>query len=137
ESVESDVPVAPVLDNAMEAAPVVETTAPEAEVQEANEPQDIAKKYIEGKMSNGVLYIKDSKTSELRRLELVQWQDEVIAVGDNQVVSVQFRDKETEEVLDLDVEISAGEVVDLLIRQVNGVPRYQYNENHERVTVSN
>ena len=85
----------------------------------------------------GSFTVDDDVTGQTRTLTLQQVHDRVGKIGSFYYACTDMRDTASGEALDLDFDVEATEdgleVVDMRIHQVNGTPRYTYNEHHERI----
>lgn len=88
----------------------------------------------------GTFDILDPETGTLRNLTLVRVHERVGKTGDYYYSCADFTDVNTGELLDLDldVEYKDGElgVVDVRIHKLNEKERYTYDENDNRIPVS-
>ncbi len=89
----------------------------------------------------GTFDILDLETGTLRNLTLVRVHERVGKTGDYYYSCADFTDTNTGELLDLDLDVEHkdGElnVVDVRIHKVSGKERYTYDENDNRIPVSN
>ena len=88
---------------------------------------------------HGAFVVVDERTGDLRRLELVRVHERVGKTGDYYYSCTDMKDVETDELLDLDFDIEekAGQlkVADIRIHKDDGIPRYIYGENDQRVSL--
>ena len=81
----------------------------------------------------GAFAIADSRTGDLRQLELVGVHDRVGKTGDYYYSCTDMNDVKTGDLLDLDFDVEDRDgklkVVDIRIHKDNGSPRYTYDEN--------
>jgi len=94
--------------------------------------------YIVGQENRqGAFVIIDERTGDLRQLELVGVHERVGKTGDYYYSCTDMKDVKTGELLDLDFDIedNAGtlEVADIRIHKDDGIPRYTYGANDQRV----
>lgn len=84
-----------------------------------------------------VIYDKDA--GDFRQLELVQVHERVGKTGDYYYSCTDMEDKETGDLLDLDFDIKDRggvlEVADIRFHKDNGIPRYTYDANDQRIPV--
>jgi hypothetical protein len=85
----------------------------------------------------GTFDMLDPETGRIRKLSLIRVHQRVGKTGDYYYSCADFKDTETGELLDLDldVEYKQGElsVVDVRIHKLNGKERYTYDENDNRI----
>lgn len=89
----------------------------------------------------GTFDILDPETGTLRNLTLVRVHERVGKTGDYYYSCADFTDTNTGELLDLDLDVEYKEgglnVVDVRIHKTSGKERYTYDENDNRIPVSN
>jgi len=95
------------------------------------------KNHIVSNYVNGAFAISDPDTGTTRHLKLVRVHERVGKTGDYYYSCADFRDAKTNELLDLDIDISDNggrlTVADVRIHKVNGKERYTYDENDNRI----
>lgn len=106
----------------------------------AKDIRDSMKKYVDEKSAEaGAFEIYDSQDSKLRRLNLIKVHERVGKTGNYYYSCADFKDIETGEKLDLDLDVEAKNgklnVVDVRIHKVNGKERYTYDKNDNRIPV--
>lgn len=96
---------------------------------------------VEQSEAAGSFGIMDSETGKVRNLTLVRVHERVGKTGDYYYSCADFTDIDTGELLDLDIDVEYKDgnlsVVDVRIHKVGGKERYTYDENDNRVPVSN
>ncbi|MBI4335453.1 MAG: hypothetical protein HY589_02235 [Candidatus Omnitrophica bacterium] len=89
--------------------------------------------------STGTFEVYDDETGKTRKLSLVRVHERVGKTGDYYYSCADFKDADTGETLDLDIDIKddAGKlgVADVRIHKVNGKERYTYDEKDNRIPV--
>jgi Cu-Zn family superoxide dismutase len=87
--------------------------------------------------SKGAFEIRDERTGDVRQLEFVRVHERVGKTGDYYYSCTDMKDVKTGELLDLDFDIEdqAGQlkVADVRIHKDDGIPRYTYGGNDQRV----
>jgi len=87
--------------------------------------------------NGGYLVIDDPDTETTRRLSLVSIHDRVGKTGDYYYSCADFKDADSGEMLDLDMDVEDSKgslrVVDVRIHKVNGDPRYTYDADDNRI----
>ncbi len=91
----------------------------------------------EAATNGGHLVIDDPDTGTTRRLSLVNIHERVGKTGDYYYSCADFKDADSGEMLDLDVDVEDNNgslsVVDVRIHKVNGAPRYTYDTDDNRI----
>ncbi len=89
--------------------------------------------------ATGTFDILDPDTEETRKLELVLVHERVGKTGDYYYSCADFKDTESGEMLDLDLDVADSDgtlsVVDVRIHKVDGEARYTYDENDNRIAL--
>lgn len=103
---------------------------------------DAMKGYVaQMKEATGTFDVNDPETGKKRRLELVRIHERVGKTGDYYYSCADFKDLDTQELLDLDLDVMDKdgrlEVVEVRIHKVGGKERYTYDENDNRIPVKN
>ena len=96
--------------------------------------------YIESEsLKNGVYTVKDELTGKTRHLSLVRIHDRVGKTGELYYACADFKDLDTNEVLDLDIDIRSRDgqfsVEEIHLHKVGGLARYTYDNNDNRIPV--
>jgi len=107
----------------------------------AKEIRAAMKSYVEEKSkATGAFDIKDPQTKKVRKLKLERVHERVGKTGDYYYSCADFKDTESGEKLDLDLDVQdkkgALSVVDVRIHKVNGKERYTYDANDNRIPIS-
>jgi hypothetical protein len=88
----------------------------------------------------GTFDVLDPETGKTRKLELARIHDRVGKTGDYYYSCADFKDTETGETLDLDLDVQdkggALSVVDVRIHKVGGKERYTYDEKDNRIPLN-
>ena len=88
----------------------------------------------------GTFDVADPETGKTRKLELIRVHDRVGKTGDYYYSCADFKDTETGQMLDLDLDVEdkAGNlsVVDVRIHKEDGKERYTYDENDNRIPLN-
>ena len=96
---------------------------------------------VEQSEETGSFDILDPETDTVRNLTLVRVHERVGKTGDYYYSCADFTDTNTGELLDLDLDVEHenGElgVVDVRIHKASGKERYTYDENDNRIPISN
>ena len=99
----------------------------------------VIESYIKIRSKDGIFPFKDDTTGQIRNLELIGLHPDVQEAGDNYFQCVDFKDIDTGEAVDVDVEVSNTQgvlaAVGAFIHQVDKVERFKYDEKHNRVAV--
>ncbi|VAX35167.1 hypothetical protein MNBD_UNCLBAC01-1196 [hydrothermal vent metagenome] len=86
---------------------------------------------------SGNFKVKDVDTGETRNLTLINVHERVGKTGDNYYSCADFKDVDSGEELDLDLDVVNNHgvlsVTDVRIHKVSGEPRYTYDDNDNRV----
>jgi len=94
---------------------------------------------IEQSAKTGTFDVSDPETGNTRRLSLVRIHQRIGKTGDYYYSCADFRDVDSGELLDLDLDVEHKEgksgVVDVRIHKLNGKERYTYDENDNRIPV--
>lgn len=89
----------------------------------------------------GSFDILDPETGAVRNLKLIRVHERVGKTGDYFYSCADFRDINTGELLDLDLDVEYADgklsVVDVRIHKVSGKERYTYDNNDNRIPISN
>jgi len=89
--------------------------------------------------ATGTLDVLDPETGQTRQLELVRVHERVGKTGNYYYSCADFKDIKTGQLLDLDLDVedNAGQlsVVDVRIHKEDGVERYTYDANDNRIPV--
>ena len=98
------------------------------------------KNYVIGKsQATGTFDIVDPETGKTRKLKLERVHERVGKTGDYYYSCADFKDTESGELLDLDLDVAdnkgALNVADVRIHKVNGKERYTYDANDNRIPV--
>ena len=111
-----------------------------AKMPSADEIRDTMKNHVLNNYSGGTFQVKDSETGGTRKLQLVRVHERVGKTGEYYYSCADFKDTETGELLDLDLDVEneggALKVVDVRIHKVGGVERYTYDENDNRISLA-
>lgn len=87
----------------------------------------------------GAFEIYDTEAGKTRKLGLVKIHQRVGKAGDYYYTCADFKDTETNEMLDLDIDVRNEEgklnVADVTIHKVNGKERYTYDAHSNRIPV--
>jgi len=87
--------------------------------------------------SSGTFDINDPDTGKVRKLTLVRVHERVGKTGDYYYSCADFKDTESDELLDLDIDVEDKNgtlsVVDVRIHKVSGNARYTYDSNDNRI----
>jgi len=113
----------------------------EKEPPSADDIRGTMKSYILGKAAaSGSFDVKDPETGNVRRLALVKVHERVGKTGDYYYSCADFTDLDSGEVLDLDLDVEDNggnlSVADVRIHKVSGKERYTYDENDNRIPLS-
>jgi hypothetical protein len=96
---------------------------------------------LEKSKKTGTFDLYDTETGKTRKLSLVRVHERVGKTGDYYYSCADFTDTETGKLLDLDLDVEHknGElsVVDVRIHKVSGKERYTYDEDDNRIPVTN
>lgn len=96
---------------------------------------------VEQSEKTGSFDILDPETGTVRNLALVRVHERVGKTGDYYYSCADFTDGATDKLLDLDLDVEHKDgnlsVVDVRIHKVDGKERYTYDENDNRIPVSN
>ena len=109
-----------------------------ANVPSADDIRAAMKNYVMDKsMATGAFDALDPETGKTRKLELLKVHERVGKTGDYYYSCADFKDTETGQMLDLDLDVQdkGGElsVVDVRIHKLEGKERYTYDENDNRI----
>ena len=89
--------------------------------------------------ATGTFEVMDSETGKTRKLNLERVHDRVGKTGDYYYSCADFRDTETGQLLDLDLDVADNNgtlsVADVRIHKEEGKERYTYDENDNRIPV--
>jgi len=95
---------------------------------------------LEKSKETGTLDVPDPETGNTRKLELVLVHERVGKTGDYYYSCADFKDTETGQMLDLDLDVEdkGGQlsVVDVRIHKLDGKERYTYDENDNRIPLN-
>jgi hypothetical protein len=87
--------------------------------------------------ATGTFDVLDPKIGKMRKLELLKVHERVGKTGDYYYSCADFKDTETGQMLDLDLDVQdkGGKlsVVDVRIHKLEGKERYTYDENDNRI----
>ena len=91
--------------------------------------------------ATGTFDIFDSEAGRTRKLVIVRVHERVGKTGDYFYSCADFKDVDTGELLDLDLDVENKNgnlrVVDVRIHKLNGKERYTYDNNDNRIPISN
>ena len=109
-----------------------------ANVPSADDIRAAMKNYVMDKsMTTGAFDALDPETGKTRKLELLKVHERVGKTGDYYYSCADFKDTETGQMLDLDLDVQdkGGKlsVVDVRIHKLEGKERYTYDENDNRI----
>ncbi len=108
-----------------------------AKIPSAAEIRSAMKNHVLANYSGGTFQVKDPETGDVRKLQLIRVHERVGKTGDYYYSCADFKDTETGELLDLDLDVEDKDgrlrVVDVRIHKVKGVERYTYDENDNRI----
>ena len=112
------------------------TSAPSADAIRA-----AMKDYVMDKSkATGTFDVTDPETGKTRKLELIRVHERVGKTGDYFYSCADFKDTETGQMLDLDLDVQdkGGKlsVVDVRVHKVEGKERYTYDENDNRIPLN-
>ena len=97
------------------------------------------KNHVLSNYVDGTFQIKDPKAGKIRKLKLLKVHERVGKTGDYHYSCADFKDTETGELLDLDLDIDNKggvlSVVDVRIHKDNGIERYTYDENDNMISL--
>lgn len=89
--------------------------------------------------AQGYFEVFDPEIEDIRQLSFVQVHERVGKTGDFYYSCADFKDADSGEMLDLDLDVEDQNgvlnVVDVRIHKVDGSPRYTYDENGSRIPV--
>ena len=107
----------------------------------ADQIRDAIRQYVEDVVQDeGAFYLDDDVTGQTRELTLERVHERVGKTGDYYYSCTDMKDTQTGELLDLDFDVEAYdgelEVVDVRIHKVGDKPRYTYDDQDNRVSVS-
>ncbi len=113
------------------------TTAP---TPSADDIRATMKNYVdEQSKATGTFDINDPETSTARKLQLERVHERVGKTGNYYYSCADFKDTETGETLDLDLDVADNNgslsVADVRIHKLEGKERYTYDENDNRIPV--
>ena len=95
---------------------------------------------MEKSKANSTFDVLDPETGTTRKLELVRVHERVGKTGDYFYSCADFKDTETGQMLDLDLDVENKggtlSVVDVRIHKVEGKERYTYDENDNRIPLN-
>ena len=95
---------------------------------------------MEKSKATGTFDVPDPETGTTRKLELVRVHDRVGKTGDYYYSCADFKDTESGQMLDLDLDVEDKggnlSVVDVRIHKLEGKERYTYDENDNRVSLN-
>lgn len=111
------------------------TSAPSADAIRA-----AMKDYVMDKSkATGTFDVTDPETGKTRKLELLKVHERVGKTGDYYYSCADFKDTETGQMLDLDLDVEGKggklNVVDVRIHKLEGKERYTYDENDNRISL--
>lgn len=90
--------------------------------------------------ATGTFDVVDPETGKARKLELIRVHERVGKTGDYYYSCADFKDTETGQMLDLDLDVEdkGGKlsVVDVRIHKLEGTERYTYDENDNRIPLN-
>lgn len=126
-----------------EPSEAAEATAPKAQAAEpsAEEIRQTIRDYIsQVEEEEGSFTIDDEVTGQTRTLKLERVHDRVGKTGELYYSCTDMRDTASQELLDLDFDVEAFEegldVVDVRIHKVNAKARYTYDQDDNRIPVT-
>lgn len=94
----------------------------------------------EAQKTGGNFEIIDPDTNKKRRLQMVRVHERVGKTGDYYYSCADFKDVDSGESLDLDLDVADQngtlQVADVRLHKVEGVPRYTYDENDNRIPLT-
>lgn len=99
------------------------------------------KDYVIAKSAeSGTFDVNDEETNKIRRLVLVKVHERVGKTGDYYYSCADFKDVDSGELLDLDLDVEDNHgvlsVVDVRIHKLEGKKRYTYDENDNRIPLT-
>ena len=113
--------------------------APSAEKPAASEIRNTMKSHVLSSYNAGTFDVNDPETGKVRKLQLVRVHERVGKTGDYYYSCADFKDTESGELLDLDLDVEDQggtlKVVDVRIHKVAGVERYTYDANDNRIAL--
>ena len=104
--------------------------------------RDAMKSFVEAQAqkTGGNFEVIDPDTNKTRRLQMVRVHERVGKTGDYYYSCADFKDVDTGEMLDLDLDVEdqngSLKVVDVRLHKVEGDPRFTYDENDNRIPLS-
>lgn len=109
-----------------------------ADVPSADDIRAAMKNHVMDKSrATGAFDVLDPETGKTRKLELLKVHERVGKTGDYYYSCADFKDTETGQMLDLDLDVQdkGGKlsVVDVRIHKLEGKERYTYDENDNRI----
>jgi len=91
-------------------------------------------------LESGTFDIEDAETSETLHLSLELVHDRVGKTGDYYYSCADFKDVNTGEMYDLDIDVADNDgvlsVADVRIHKVGGIARYTYDDNDNRISLN-
>jgi hypothetical protein len=95
--------------------------------------------YVSANKRYGVLRVSDEQTGRIRKLEFIDVQNNVHKIAQGYYACANFKDRDSGESVDLDFDVvvkeGTAQVSQVLIHHVNGVERFTYDEQGNRVAV--
>lgn len=94
----------------------------------------------EAKKTNGNFEVLDPDTNAIRKLQMIRVHERVGKTGDYYYSCADFKDVESAEMLDLDLDVEDQNgtlhVVDVRVHKVSGQERYTYDANDNRIPLT-
>ena len=127
------------------AQPVAENPVSTTDTQTGTAPSDedirnAMQNHVMSNLVDGSFQVLDPQTNKIRNLELVRVHERVGKTGNYYYSCADFKDKDSGESLDLDLDVEDKDgvlkVVDVRIHKVDGKERYTYDENDNRIPVA-
>ena len=120
------------------------TTAPQKAAKEHSKDdiRNAMKSFVEAQAqkTGGNFEVIDPDTNKKRKLQMVRVHERVGKTGDYYYSCADFKDVDTGEMLDLDLDVEDQngtlKVVDVRLHKVEGDPRFTYDENDNRIPLS-
>ena len=120
------------------------TTAPQKAAKEHSKDdiRNAMKSFVEAQAqkTGGNFEVIDPDTNKKRKLQMVRVHERVGKTGDYYYSCADFKAVDTGEMLDLDLDVEDQngtlKVVDVRLHKVEGDPRFTYDENNNRIPLS-
>jgi hypothetical protein len=95
--------------------------------------------YIASNSPQGMLEVSDERTGQVRKLELISVHKDVHTIPQGYFACAEFKDMAAGELVDVDLDVQfkdgVPQVSQVLIHKVNGIKRYTYDEQGNRVSI--